>query len=111
LIYRFSSDTDQNEVYNALKIEVQLRSKPQNACATGVETVGTFNPGEGQSSLIKVDKGLLPEYLIASVLAGPNIPLTLSQPRLRLPERSSRVFSLQPSAFSIQPIFFIAFDC
>lgn len=40
LIYRYNSD--KNEKYNGLRIEVQLRSRLQHAWATAVETVGTF---------------------------------------------------------------------
>lgn len=40
LIYRYNSD--RNEHYNDLKIEVQIRSILQHAWATAVETVGTF---------------------------------------------------------------------
>ena len=40
LIYRYYSD--RSEVYNGLKIEIQLRSEMQHAWATAVETVGTF---------------------------------------------------------------------
>lgn len=40
LIYRYHSS--KNELYNGLKIEIQLRSKLQHAWATAVETVGTF---------------------------------------------------------------------
>lgn len=40
LIYRYRSD--RSEIYNGLKIEIQLRSELQHAWATAVETVGTF---------------------------------------------------------------------
>ena len=40
LVYRYYSDKKQ--VYNSLKIEIQLRSLYQHAWATAVETVGTF---------------------------------------------------------------------
>lgn len=40
LIYRYNSD--KNDVYNSLKIEMQIRSQFQHAWATAVETVGTF---------------------------------------------------------------------
>ncbi len=40
LIYRYHSS--KNELYNGLKIEIQLRSKLQHAWATAVETVGSF---------------------------------------------------------------------
>ena len=40
LIYRYNSD--RTEVYNGLKIEIQVRSELQHAWATAVETVGTF---------------------------------------------------------------------
>jgi len=40
LKYRYFSD--RNKTYNGLRIEMQLRSQPQHAWATAVETVGTF---------------------------------------------------------------------
>lgn len=40
LIYRYKSD--RNEIYNDLKIEIQVRTKLQHAWATAVETVGRF---------------------------------------------------------------------
>ena len=40
LIWKYKSD--RNEVYNDLKVEMQLRSSPQHAWATAVETTGTF---------------------------------------------------------------------
>lgn len=40
LIYKYYSD--KKETYNDLKIEMQLRSPPQHAWATAVETAGTF---------------------------------------------------------------------
>lgn len=40
LIYRYQSD--RNEIYNNLKIEIQIRSQLQHAWATAVETVGGF---------------------------------------------------------------------
>jgi ppGpp synthetase/RelA/SpoT-type nucleotidyltranferase len=42
LIYRYFSDKGHTQVYNGLKIEMQLRSQFQHAWATAVETVGTF---------------------------------------------------------------------
>jgi hypothetical protein len=49
LVYRYNSD--RNETYNGLKIEIQLRSKLQHAWATAVETVGTFTKQALKSSL------------------------------------------------------------
>ena len=40
LIYRYFSD--RSEVYNGLKVEIQIRTNQQHAWATAVETVGTF---------------------------------------------------------------------
>lgn len=40
LVYRYNSD--KNETYNGLQIEMQLRSQLQHAWATAVETVGLF---------------------------------------------------------------------
>ncbi len=41
-IYRYFSDKGHTQVYNNLKIEMQIRSQFQHAWATAVETVGTF---------------------------------------------------------------------
>lgn len=41
-VYRYFSDKPATEIYNGLKIEMQLRSLYQHAWATAVETVGTF---------------------------------------------------------------------
>ena len=48
LIYRYKSD--RNEIYNNLKIEIQIRTKLQHAWATAVETVGRFIGQELKSS-------------------------------------------------------------
>lgn len=48
LIYRYNSDKLQT--YNTLKIEMQLRSAPQHAWATAVETVGAFTKQALKSS-------------------------------------------------------------
>lgn len=40
MIYTYNSD--KNETYNGLKIEIQVRTQLQHAWATAVETVGTF---------------------------------------------------------------------
>ena len=40
LVYRYRSDA--NPAWNNLRIEIQLRSRPQHAWATAVETVDTF---------------------------------------------------------------------
>jgi hypothetical protein len=40
LVYQYQSD--RNETYNGLQIEVQIRSQLQHAWATAVETIGTF---------------------------------------------------------------------
>lgn len=42
LIYKYYSDKPAKEIYNGLKIEMQLRSRYQHAWATAVETIGTF---------------------------------------------------------------------
>lgn len=48
LIYAYQSD--RNEVYNGLKIEMQLRSRIQHAWATAVETVDAFTSQALKSS-------------------------------------------------------------
>jgi ppGpp synthetase/RelA/SpoT-type nucleotidyltranferase len=42
LVYKYRSRAKQNEVYDGLRVEIQLRSKLQHAWATAVETVSTF---------------------------------------------------------------------
>lgn len=42
LVYRYFSDKKSTQIYNNLKIEMQIRSQFQHAWATAVETVGTF---------------------------------------------------------------------
>jgi hypothetical protein len=51
LVYRYYSDKRNTQVYNGLKIEMQLRSRYQHAWATAVETVGTFIRQALKSSL------------------------------------------------------------
>ena len=41
-VYKYRSKAEQNECFNGLRIEVQLRSQLQHAWATAVETVSTF---------------------------------------------------------------------
>jgi hypothetical protein len=53
LIYKYYSD--RNNVYNDLKIELQLRSQLQHAWATAVETVGTFMGQALKSSMGEQD--------------------------------------------------------
>jgi hypothetical protein len=48
LIYRYKSD--RKSTYNGLKVEIQLRSLPQHAWATAVETVGVFTSQALKSS-------------------------------------------------------------
>jgi hypothetical protein len=48
LIYAYQSD--RSEIYNGLKIEMQLRSRLQHAWATAVETVGAFTAQALKSS-------------------------------------------------------------
>lgn len=48
LIYRYNSD--KNQTYNSLKIEMQFRTQAQHAWATAVEIVGTFTKQALKSS-------------------------------------------------------------
>ena len=52
LVYRYYSESKKHRVFNDLKIEIQLRSRPQHAWATAVETVDMFT---GQA--LKSDRG------------------------------------------------------
>lgn len=49
LVYAYNSD--KQETYNGLRIELQVRSRLQHAWATAVETVGTFTQQALKSSL------------------------------------------------------------
>jgi len=42
LVYKYRSKAKQNQVFDGLRVEIQLRSKLQHAWATAVETVSTF---------------------------------------------------------------------
>ena len=42
VIHKYQSPVERRQVYNGLRIEIQLRSKLQHAWATAVETVSTF---------------------------------------------------------------------
>ncbi len=50
LVYRYFSDKNKN-MYNGLKVEMQIRSRYQHAWATAVETVGMFSGQALKSSL------------------------------------------------------------
>jgi ppGpp synthetase/RelA/SpoT-type nucleotidyltranferase len=49
LVYRYYSD--KSEIYNGMKVELQIRSRYQHAWATAVETVGMFSGQALKSSL------------------------------------------------------------
>ena len=51
LIYRYFSDKKPKQVFNGLKIEMQIRTRYQHAFATAVETVGMFSGQALKSSL------------------------------------------------------------
>lgn len=42
LVLQYQSDTEARQVYNGLKIEIQIRTRLQHFWATAVETAGTF---------------------------------------------------------------------
>lgn len=52
LVYKYQSNVEHRQVYNDLKIEIQLRSRFQHAWATAVEVVGTM-----VNEALKVDEG------------------------------------------------------
>ncbi|MES2681052.1 MAG: RelA/SpoT domain-containing protein [Bacteroidota bacterium] len=95
LVYQYKSD--KNEIYNNLKIEVQIRSILQHTWATSVETVDTFT---GQS--LKSGIGDL-EWkrffaLISSVIANkehrppiPNTPENFNELRSEIAHLQSRL--------------------
>ena len=51
LIFKYFSENKKTEIYNGMKIEMQLRSKSQHSWATAVETVGTFSGQALKSSM------------------------------------------------------------
>jgi len=82
LIYRYYSD--RSEVYNGLKVEIQIRSVIQHAWATAVETVGTFiqqalKSSQGEKDWLRFF-ALFGSYL-ASREGTPPVPNTPSNQR------------------------------
>lgn len=79
LIYRYFSDKKKKEVYNNLKIEMQIRSRYQHAWATAVETVGTF-VGQALKTSIGDEEWLRFFALMGSAIAirekTPTVPNT-----------------------------------
>lgn len=77
LVYRYFSD--KSEIYNGMKIELQVRSRYQHAWATAVETVGMFSGQALKSSLGSVEWQRF-FALMGSVIAlregGPIVPGT-----------------------------------
>ncbi len=68
LIYRYHTDNKKNEPYNGLRIEMQLRSRPQHAWATAVETTGDFI-GQALKSNLGSDAWLQFFRLMAAAIA------------------------------------------
>jgi Region found in RelA / SpoT proteins len=79
LVYKYRSDKLGKQVYNDLKIEIQLRSQYQHAWATAVETVGTFI-GHALKSSIGPERWLRFFQIMGSVIAiredTPTVPGT-----------------------------------
>jgi hypothetical protein len=50
-VYRHRSESERSNVYNGLKIEIQIRSRAQHAWATASETVSTFTGQALKSNL------------------------------------------------------------
>lgn len=77
LVYRYFSD--KSEVYNGMKIELQIRSRYQHAWATAVETVGMFS-GQALKSSLGSQEWQRFFSLMGSVIAlrenGPIVPGT-----------------------------------
>ena len=68
LVSRFQSGEQEEAVYAGMRIEIQLRSRPQHAWAAAVETVGTFSGQALKSS--EGDEGWLRFFaLTASEIA------------------------------------------
>lgn len=85
LIWRYRSD--RSEVYNGLKIEMQLRTRRQHAWATAVETVGTFTRQALKSSQGEHD-WLRFFALMASAIA-------IMEGRATVPDTPTNHFDLQ----------------
>ena len=82
LVYRYHSNN--NEDYNGLKIELQLRTRLQHVWATAVETVGLFNRQQFKSG-IGDERWLKFFSLVGSAFALrerlPTVPGTPSNPQ------------------------------
>lgn len=86
LVYAYESD--RNETYNGLRIEIQLRSQLQHAWATAVETVGTF-----LRQSLKASQGEA-EWLRFFALMG--TALALRERTARVPNTPSKKKDLVP---------------
>ncbi|MCG3176505.1 MAG: hypothetical protein MOGMAGMI_01460 [Candidatus Omnitrophica bacterium] len=69
IVYKYRSKAEKNQVYNGLRIEVQIRSRLQHAWATAVETVSTFT-GQALKSNIGNDEWKRFFVLMGSAIAA-----------------------------------------
>ena len=96
LVYRYYSD--KSEVYNGMKIELQIRSRYQHAWATAVETVGMFS-GQALKSSLGSQEWQRFFSLMGSVIAlregGPIVPGTPSSRTALVAELASLAADLQ----------------
>jgi ppGpp synthetase/RelA/SpoT-type nucleotidyltranferase len=95
LVYRYVSD--RKVTYNGLQIEIQVRSRPQHAWATAVETVGTFTQQALKSSVGEAE-WLRFFALMSSEIARredtsrvPNTPETSKELRREIREHAKRL--------------------
>ena len=111
LVYKYRSDSPRLQIYNNLRIEIQLRSKYQHAWATAVETVSTFT-GQALKSKIGSDDWKRFFALASSAFAllerRPIVPNTPNNPEELLrelrgyTEQITFVEGLQKAAESIE---------
>lgn len=81
LIYRYISD--RNEVYNGLKIEIQIRTALQHAWATTVETVDAFTQQALKSSRGEPDWGRFFQLMGTEMAFSEGTPATVGTPTNR----------------------------
>jgi len=97
-VFKYRTISKHREVYNGLRIEVQLRSRLQHAWATAVETVSTFT-GQALKSNIGTDEWKRFFALMGSVIAlrerQPLVPNTPSDKGLLIAELTTLVRRLR----------------
>lgn len=101
LVYKYKTDSGRLEMYNGLRIEIQLRSTIQHAWATAVETVDAFTSQALKSNIGK-DSWKRFFALVSSAFAGmekrpmvPQTPTTILDLKRELKEFSQEITLLE----------------